>query len=203
MTFICTSNELDSYEYLKKDTKEIEKRKSLYLYFRDKYFVFDEGLKSLETIPLYGLNDMFYVILNNDTLNIDLKYKPGTMISGNKKYYGVNVHFVNEKYFFLHPLNKMLLEEIQSQNKEIKAHKLSQAIKDKIIYYDDLAHKLGDCNKQMQFSDFLKSYIWGGLHNPRITYSSIFNILIIIQGFVITLLVGYVCKHFYKIIDRE
>ena len=176
----------------------------------NKYNRIYEGLKGKEHIGYSNVDDSYFTIIHDDTVEIKIN-KKRTIGAGS---IGINIDFglddahdigislKNERYNISHPSSKAILESMK-RNDSINVNDLRILINQKIDRYDNRIKEYKTILENelvITFGDF----IIYNLFNSNITGNKthiIIRLIFYLQAIVITFFSGYIYQTLYKMLD--
>lgn len=197
----------DKIRNIKDEIKHCEKYMNSYIHIL-------EELKNEECIKYRKLNDYFYTVIRNDTIEITINRKEtigggGTIMPididmGLNNAEDVGILLKNESYNMSHPTSKAILESMQ-QNDSINGNDFRLLVHKKIEMYQDRIKEyktILEDGVAITFEDFIIYSIF----NPSIigNKTDIFiRLIFLLQAIVITFFSGYIYQTLYKILDGK
>ena len=177
------------------------------------YYHISEELKKKEYIGYSNIDDFYFTVINDDTIEIKLNERrphPGGGINSVYINKGINdaedigILLKNESYNISHPTSKVILKSMQ-QKDSIKGDDFSLLVHQKIERYQN---RINEYQKMLEdevvitFGDFIIYSIF----NTSITGNKtniIIRLIFLLQAIVVTFFSGYIYQTLYKILDGE
>lgn len=197
----------DKISNIKKEIAQCEKYMNSYIHIL-------EELNNEECIKYRNLNDYFYTVIDDDTVEFVIHRKktiggggstiPIDIDTGLNNAESVGISLNKESDHISDPTSKTLLQYIK-QRDNINSDDFRILILQKIKNYQN---KIQECNKILEdgvvitFGDFVIYNIF----NPSITGNKthiFIRLLFLLQAIVITFFSGYIYQILYKILDGE
>lgn len=191
---------------IKREIKSCEKYINEYLH------IFEE-LKNKEHIEYSNANDLYFTVINDDTIEIKIYGKvplPGTGTNGiytklslnNAESIGISLN--NESRHISHPTSKVILKSMQ-QNDSISGNDFRLLVHQKIKSYQDRIKEyeaILEDELVVTFGDFVIYSIFNSSITGNKTHILI-RLLFLFQTIVITFFSGYIYQTLYKILDGK
>lgn len=191
---------------IKREIKSCEK-------YINKYLHIFEELKNKEHIEYSNANDLYFTVINDDTIEIKTQRKrplPGEGTNGidfetewsNAE--DISISLKNEPYNITHHSSKTILKSLQ-QNDSISGKEFRLLVHQKIKSYQDRIKEyeaILEDELVVTFGDFVIYSIF----NPNITGNNthiFIRLIFLLQAIVVTFFSGYIYQTLYKILDGE
>lgn len=182
--------------------------------YMNSYIHILEELKNMECIKYRNLNDYFYTVIHDDTIEIAIHRKEtigggGTIMPididmGLNNAEDIGILLKNESCNMSHPTSKAILKSMQQDDSingndfRLLIHKKIEMYKDRIKEYKTILED----GIVITFGDFIIYSIF----NPSITGNKTYifiRLIFLLQAIVITFFSGYIYQTLYKILDGE
>lgn len=189
-------------------TKEIK----CYKKYVEKYNRIYEELKNKEYLGYTNTDDLYFTVINGDTIDIKVNEKkpfPGTgtngvYIKGINNAEDIGILLKNESYNISHPTSKVILKSIQ-KNDSINGNDFRLLVHQKIEKYQNVINEYNTILENeltISFGDFIIYNIFNSNITGNKTHIFI-RLIFLLQAIIITFFSGYIYQTLYKMLDGE
>lgn len=190
-------------------TKEIK----CYKKYVEKYNHIYEELKNKEYLGYTNIDDLYFTVINGDTIEIKIHEKKPFGFTGTNGIYiyeGINnaedigILLKDESYNISHPTSKVILKSIQ-QNDSINGNDFRLLVHQKIEKYQNIIEEYNTILENeltISFGDFIIYNIFNSSITGNKTHILI-RLIFLLQAIIITFFSGYIYQTLYKMLDGE
>ena len=191
----------------------IKKELKCYKEYVEKYSRIYEKLKNKEYLGYTNIDDLYFTVINGDTIEIKIHEKKPFGFTGTNGIYidkGINnaedigILLKDESYNISHPTSKVILRSIQ-QNDSINGNDFRLLVHQKIEKYQNIIEEYNTILENeltISFGDFIIYNIFNSSITGNKTHILI-RLIFLLQAIIITFFSGYIYQTLYKMLDGE